>query len=300
MGNFNIRPTQALTTFSNYITALPAWEKILITNVSIPSSVFQVIETMWQFQNYNADPIFYAATDGSAHADIGSYGWTLNYRNSITIASHSGPAYGTPSSSFWSEAYGLLSLLTFWEHIHKYTTAPYFGGIDIYIDSQSLVNTLPEDSSRYDNFGSLTVKPGWDVLQAIRQKLHLITPVPQLYFVRAHQETSIYNDTPVPVWLNAVADDLASSYTPIDPSASNFPPLIGGAHCQLHHKHSTMCSHYSNRLRDHISRESIVSFLQSKYSWSDSTRSDIDWAVYTEAISRSLVPSLFLTKYLYQ
>lgn len=74
-----------------------------------------------------------------------------------------------------------------------YNTVAYFSCLHIYLDSQSLVYKL------YDDFGSLTVQPDWDILQTICHKLHSIHPCPHLHFVRAHQETSMYDDTPLPV-----------------------------------------------------------------------------------------------------
>lgn len=243
---------------------------------------------------------FYGATDGSSTADYGTYAWTLHNTDGTSYAQHSGLAYGDPSTSFRSESYGLLSLLLFWEHSHQYTGRSYIGSLTIFVDSQSLITRLTDYSTWYDNFGTITMQPDWDLSQAICTKLRTIQPSPQLQHVSAHQASSIYDDKPLPQRLNAHADTLASTFIPSDTSLRKTIPLISGAICQLHCNQTTIPSQYASRIRKYIVDDNLQHFLQRKYGWSAPTLKDINWKVHTAAITWSPLPSSSLTKFLYQ
>ena len=104
------------------------------------------------------------------------------------IARNNGPAYGSRTSSFRAEAYGILSFLCLLHRAFEYTATPLPPGVNIYTDSESVLKTLPKMLYWPFYFPAQTLTAEWDILQAIVSKLKLYGERPQLKWVEGHQD----------------------------------------------------------------------------------------------------------------
>ena len=120
----------------------------------------------------------------------GTFGWVLATSTPQRILlSCSGPAYGSCMDSYRAEAYGLLSITTFLHLLEIYFKHP-LQPTTIWCDNLSVVKTANKLISRNrPEFPNETLRPSWDILQAIRRnfKLH---PEFTLLHVKGHQDIS--------------------------------------------------------------------------------------------------------------
>lgn len=152
----------------DYVLTQPPWESSLLTEINLSDDVFTLVDRMSQWHQLHPSGNFLSATDGSSTPQYGSFGWTLNDSDGTRYAHHKGIAFGLPSTSFRSKAYGLLSFLCFWKHLHWFMHTSPRSPLLIFLHSQSLIDKSTEQNNWYDDFGSTTMQPDWDILQAIR------------------------------------------------------------------------------------------------------------------------------------
>mgnify|MGYP000208384865 CR=1 FL=1 len=105
--DFRFRPSR---TFEHYIQQLPEWEKQLFAHLN-----YQVQDDMHLSELLASIEPVTMVTDGGEKSDHGYFGWAIGTDTHV-ICKNMGIAYGWPTSSYRSEAYGRLSLLCFLYH----------------------------------------------------------------------------------------------------------------------------------------------------------------------------------------
>jgi hypothetical protein len=143
----------------------------------------------------------------------GSFGWVLatSQPQRILIRCR-GPAYGSSMNSFRAEAYGLLSVSTFL-HLLAVRYQQQIPPTIIWCDNLSVIRTVNNiNSSMRPAFPNETLRPSWDVLQAICHQLSNLPDI-TIQHIKGHQDTTTrFQDLPFPATLNVEADKLASSF----------------------------------------------------------------------------------------
>ena len=228
-----------------------------------------------------------AVCDGSVLMSQGTFGWVLATSNPPRILMRcSGPAYGSNMDSFRAEAYGLLSLTTF---LHQLTTLfqQPLPLTELWCDNLAVVNTINRlTTQQHPEFTNDTLRPSWDVLQAIRQNLRHL-PFVTLSHVKGHQDnTTSSNELSFPAKLNVEADKLATSFQRHSNHANEQGPMIPGTGCHLVIDNQFVPSHQRRKLRIHRGHKKILSYIQKRHNISDVGFMLIDWESYTSAVNK--------------
>ena len=279
--------------FQTYIANLPLWECQLLQNVVLSEDIFSVVTHMNCEQSTT-----YATSDGSAPNFVGSFGWAAKTSNGILLATNSGPAPGYRSSSFRTEAYGLLSFILFFYHAFVYTKTKATERAKLFTDSESLIVRIHDmiGWSRY--YSSATLSADWDVLQAIVRLLKTFELQPSISHVLGHQDNNKeLHELSLEAQLNVAADSLAGSFLYLGASPS-YTVMITGAVVLLHSSEGTIVSRYQRNLRKLSTRATTREYICKKNHWKDEYLL-VDWDLHGLSIRKLYGMKNFLTKYIH-
>eukprot|EP00957_Ditylum_brightwellii_P155940 11870099-Ditylum_brightwellii.AAC.1 len=81
---------------------------------------------------------FIIATDGSSEDTLMSFGWKMSDHKGKALVQHAGPAFGQ-SSSFWTEAYGISSVILFLHYAKEHFQYKDQVGFKLYLDNASVI-----------------------------------------------------------------------------------------------------------------------------------------------------------------
>jgi hypothetical protein len=108
-------------TFEEYLDSLPEWEQDLIGNAAeINDGTKVLIELLSELDGHRH---IYGASDGGLRKIIrqyGSQGWVVATHQATPLWRGSGPANGTPNSSYRTEGCGIIGFLRFLHHFIHY------------------------------------------------------------------------------------------------------------------------------------------------------------------------------------
>jgi hypothetical protein len=241
-----------------------------------------------------------AVCDGSVVLSQGTFGWVLATSTPPRILVRcSGPAYGSCMDSFRAEAYGLLSVTTFLHLLTTYLQQPSLT-IDVWCDNLAVVNTINRlTKQQRPDFPNDTLRPSWDVLQAIQQNFRHLPSI-TLSHVKGHQDTTNSpNELPFPARLNIAADKLATSFQQLSSHADDLGPIIPGTRCHLALDQKFIPSHHRKKLRLRRGHKYILQYIQQRHNISDAAFMQIDWESYKSAINKFRQKhTTFITKFL--
>jgi hypothetical protein len=206
------------TTFAAFVQTLPLWEVEVLQMMELSCDAFAVSEALSHGVR--------AVSDGSVWDDEqGAFGWIISNDIGERTASGMGPATGSRPNSFRAEAYGMLATLCFLTRLAEYTGyhEPWVGILAT--DSQSLLDTVLEQTGNVDQMeNDTTVQsikpvhtlpvdgPEWDVVSNI---LELLAKQPglELQYVKGHQDRdNEYEHLSLLAQLNVDADAMATRY----------------------------------------------------------------------------------------
>ncbi|KAG7343792.1 hypothetical protein IV203_021800 [Nitzschia inconspicua] len=98
-------PTSAC--FEEFLESQAEWSCDMLGTLESNFSCEEIASKLQESQHHPS-----SACDGSVANNQGTFGWSMNLKNGITIIEGSGPAYGSPMDSYRAEAYGKCSILS--------------------------------------------------------------------------------------------------------------------------------------------------------------------------------------------
>jgi hypothetical protein len=102
-GLFPIFPVPPPQTFTDYISTLHPWERLLFDELDMTVSPYNIITAI------ELREAIYSASDSSVKDNQGSFGWLLNSPDGTVILRCSGPAFGMRMKSYCAEGYRLYT-----------------------------------------------------------------------------------------------------------------------------------------------------------------------------------------------
>ncbi|KAI2490281.1 hypothetical protein MHU86_24302 [Fragilaria crotonensis] len=240
--------------------------------------------------NYNRD-FLPGVTAQRSTVPHGAFGWTISTIQGERVASGMGPSRGSRMDSYRAECSGVLSILRFLIQIATFTAMhePWQGVIGT--DSKSLLDKLSPNPTSYDtnqeagkrvHLDELT--PEWDLLIEIQEGLRLLPGV-SLTHVKGHQDDSQpYDRLSLLAQLNVDADKMATSFQTKHGLARPIALMTPNTGIHLVHSTGTITGKYEDRIRLISTSPALVSKIQTKYHWSDSTMRMVHWKAHGKAI----------------
>jgi len=104
------------SSFSEFVNTLQPWESEIIQETRFPTNIYEFVD-----QIQNATTVLFTS-DGSAPQFVGSFGWMASLPDKTRIAYNKGPAFGSRTTSYRAEAYGMLSVLCLLLRAFEYTS----------------------------------------------------------------------------------------------------------------------------------------------------------------------------------
>jgi len=278
-----------------------------------------------------------AVCDGSVVGGQGTFGWVISTPSGERLCHGCGPAFGYSISSYCAEAYGMLSVLLYLHHVMFHFQGHHIRCIDLYCDNSGLVSTVTGILERKrPEFVNDTMKPEWDLIQAIVQEVRSIGMV-KVQHVKGHQDTDSDNPNeplPLEALLNIEADQHATQFQHHTTHGGHSKvPMVAGTLAQLHfsphpalsfprvlppvgegvpsshtHSHSpparpasqqTITRNVRHTLRELFGTNRIFDTIKSKEGWDDATLHLVDWEAHGLAVSNSRETRTFITKLLH-
>ena len=274
-------PTISSPSFEHFISIQPTWINKLLHTLHHINSFTEIFDLL---SGPSSSPI--AVCDGSVLSSQGTFGWVLATSTPQRILLQcNGPAYGSNMDSYRAEAYGLLSITTFIHLLETYFKRS-LQSTTIWCDNLSVVKTVNRlISTSRPEFPNETLRPSWDILQAIRKnfKLH---PHLTLLHVKGHQDDlSDQNDLPFPAQLNVQADLLATEFQQATAHVTDQGPMIPGTGCHLLIENQFIPSYHRRKIRTKRGQRKLLRYIQERHQLSEADVSHIDWDSHARAIN---------------
>jgi hypothetical protein len=150
--------------FQSLVTRLPLWESLLLQHVHfgraptlLPSSIHNIYRSPGKrlfaiVQNWYKD-------------NTASFGWTLFSTNGESIAASYGPSPGPPSRSH-ANAWGILSLLRFFNHLPKSQNQDIlFPPVTILHRNPRVIHIMRDRPNWSTVYCNETLSPVWDIME---------------------------------------------------------------------------------------------------------------------------------------
>jgi hypothetical protein len=293
-GLFPIFITPPPRTFTDYVSALPQWERLLFDHLDMTLSPYEVLQAI------DSHDAIYSASDGSVKDNQGSFGWLLSSPDGTVILKCSGPAFGMSMKSYRAEGYGVLSLLRFIYQLYTFCHQPLPTNLHIFCDSKSLLDKTAVYMKHPRYFPNTALQPDWDVVQQIVTTIRLFPSPPKLKHVKAHQDNVVsIADLPVESQLNVKADTLAKNYNTTASHATQPVPRLSCNTAQLHCRGQTVTSRYRRTVRREALGPDIRNYIMERNHWTLDDMETIHWEAHGQALNKNYIYRTFLVKFVH-
>ena len=273
-------------TFEEYLGALPDWETDLIGNAkAVQDGTKILVELLSAVDGHRH---VFGASDGGLRKirrQYGSHGWVVATHQATVLWEGSGPANGTPNSSYRAEGYGIMGFLRFIHHFVKYwkikiPASDNIQRIRYYTDSKSMIDKQRTLGHYTEWYASIHSWPHADALMQIKAAANDILPlVVDFMHVKAHQDDNReYDELEDDAKLNKQCNDLATEQLERMEAENRLPRFNTLPACSvyLETKNGLVNGNEQNHLRQAIGREELTSYYRERYHWTQSTYDQIN------------------------
>eukprot|EP00957_Ditylum_brightwellii_P178868 13624578-Ditylum_brightwellii.AAC.1 len=189
-------------TFQMSLDFLEDWESSLLQNVNTLHPIHEIFAAI-------GEKVFIIATDESSGDTLMSFGWKISDHKGTMLVQHAGPAFGQ-ASSFWSEAYRILSVILFLHYTKEYVQYKEQVGFKLYLDNESVITWIKTQQQYPYDYSFNTLTPVWDIIAHIVAVLCRSDISGEFEHVKGHQDKERkYEDLPIPAQMNVDVSILA-------------------------------------------------------------------------------------------
>ena len=232
----------------------------------------------------------------------GTFGWVLATNSETTLATAKGRAYGDKMDSYRSEAYGMLSLLCYINHLFSFynTPLPASLNIEVFSDNKALTGRVNDILHQpHPLFTNQTLTPSYDLMQAIITKCRCLPGI-TVDWVKGHRDRDVSAAQMKPQErLNVIADALAGEFQSQTNHKHRSAPMIGGSRVQLRIRNQTVHSSFRRALRARRPAKILRAYIQRKTGMTDNAFDDVDWDTHKIACNNYQRKGRFLSKFLH-
>ena len=280
-----VSETDDIETVTSLVGTLPPWERYLLLNIMFRENEEDVWRKLCSQQCW-------AASDGSAPQDRGSFAWVLSDDKGERLARCTGPVFGHSISSYRAEAYGLLSFFCFLLHMVRLHQKqddrchpPH-----LVCDNLGLIKSVTKLRDYPTIYPNTTLEAEWDCLaQILVTSRELGAKTPTIDHIKGHQdERAPYKELPLLAQLNCDADSFANTFlqTHMDLDHTRVHQFPAGE-CVLQLKKGTITQDLKHECSQAQNLPAYQSYVTRKNKWSDDTVfTTVDWTAHGQALKR--------------
>ena len=289
----DIHPRPAPTTWDEYQTRLPQWEKLLLQHTTFLDSQ-QTIELLSTASH------LHFASDGGAIPTKAAFGCVLASDDTILVEC-GGQVEGQDPRSFRAESYGLLAILRIIHHIRIFfdTGNPALK-FSSYTDSESLLLRLETSMRLSVPSPRRTLLSKADVEMEIMAALHSFPTIPVLHHVEGHQDSK-YPMRPLS-WeaqLNQRCDAIATDYLNQSSQVLYTTSFFPASKVSLQVSQTTLTHHIPSQLRMAMGYQAQRAYLCQHHDWEPEAFDLIDWHHWHTAVRHiPFLQRLFVVKWI--
>jgi hypothetical protein len=277
-----------VSTFDDYIAALPLWDKRLLTAIDL-------VDADGLLAHLLSNAVLFLVSDGGAYEDLGSFG-ALVASEDKTFATVSGTTEGVLPGSHQAESYDCLTILRFLHHFLAYHKVPIPKTLNkFYCDNQSLITRLTQAAGPLPHLPRNYLRSDIDLKIQIVDTPRLMELNLSYTHVLGHQD----EDTDKPLMreatLNVACDAKLQTATPSPlvtpfPAASRISLTVSGV--SINRK-------LARQIRDLVGHTRQLSSFQQWYGWTATQFDQLDWPLFRLSVFFfALTKRFFLLKWL--
>ena len=266
------------------VGTLQAWEQDLLQEVHFIKPEDTVREILQNTQCY-------AASDGSAPKDRGSFGWIISTHKGDHLVRCRGPAYGYAISSYRAEAYGMLSILRFLFRMGE-TLNPgtQLRALHLVCDNKGLVQSTSKLMHYTRIFPNTTMEPEWDIIAQILDTIKSLgSAAPTIEHIKGHQDVDTpYEQLSLTAQLNCDADAHASAYLRDNPTMEHsISHAFPAGECVLQLRAGTITRDLKYACAEARTLLPLrIKITQDSGWWSHSVFDAVDWSSHGRALQK--------------
>jgi hypothetical protein len=298
--------TAETTSFEEYMSTIPDWEKELIGDNKAEEGGLEALLILLETPEGHRS--IFGASDGGLRKrkrEYGSQGWLIATNNAKVLWRGSGPAPGAPNSSYRAEGYGMMGFLRMMYHIMVYHKVRIPDSekerkITFFTDSQSLINKQTQLHTYEDWYAAIHTWPHADVLMQLRDAESDIYPFSlNPRHVKSHQdEETDFDDLEDDAKLNYLCDLLATEKLEKLEKQNKRQRVKPLPACPVYlEANGKICNAKEQiTLKQAIPRKELTEYYRNRYGWQQATYNNINWQDYARARRQNTTPKIYVTK----
>jgi hypothetical protein len=298
--------TAETTSFKEYMSTIPDWEKELIGDNEEEEGGLEALLILLETPEGHRS--IFGASDGGLRKrkrEYGSQGWLIATNNAKVLWRGSGPAPGAPNSSYRAEGYGMMGFLRMMYHIMVYHKVRIPDSekerkITFFTDSQSLINKQTQLHTYEDWYAAIHTWPHADVLMQLRDAESDIYPFSlNPRHVKSHQdEETDFDDLEDDAKLNYLCDLLATEKLEKLEKQNKRQRVKPLPACPVYlEANGEICNAKEQiTLKQAIPRKELTEYYRNRYGWQQATYNNINWQDYARARRRNTTTKIYVTK----
>ena len=290
-------PASVPRTFSDYISRLPEWERLLFDELQfLGLAPFELLDQCTaEHGGIHLTLIF--CSDGSAGDNSMSFAWRMALPSGRRVVQCAGPAFGHIQSSYRGEGYGVLSAVRFVFHWFLFCGESPQWSYKYLADNTGILDAIIRDLEYDETWPNTTLEDDWDIRNEIKNTIKLIGRPASFIHVKGHQD----DDSPaaelsLEAQLNIEADSLAGHYRRNNLVHRPKIPRLGGNFVDFCIDGVTIPGNYRKYIRDRYSTGALLEYIRTRNGWDDAVMSLIDWDAHALAIKRMPDKEIALVK----
>ena len=226
-------------------------------------------------------------SDGSVTKGGATFGFVVSTKTGQRLVKCHGPAPGAFTSSFRSEAYGVLAAVRWLHGILQSCICSNTPTIEIYLDNKSVIKRIRrtiETKFTQPNQRLLSEQDIIDEIKALATELPITV---KFEWIKGHQDdANPRQELSLPAQLNCEADHEASTFEATEDYQWHQVPPLPSTPCQLLIQQRSITGKIKRRAHEAATTTNLMVYLQRKFQWSPTTIKLIDWDTFSAILQK--------------
>jgi hypothetical protein len=226
-------------------------------------------------------------SDGTEVQSSMAFAWVLSDPNGRRLVQCAGPAFGSQSSSYRAEGYGIVSITKFIDCLKAFSKSSYQWRLSFAADNQGFITKVTQALAYTTPYPNVMMDSDYDLVDEVVHAVRRAQIVAEFHHVLGHQDdNTAFADLGLLSQLNVEADRLAGVFRQSHPCARPYVPRLSHNTAQLHLSGQTITRHYRSAISYQKTAPILESYMRKKFSWDPAILTSVDWRAFRRARNR--------------